>query len=173
MQNAVCFEQPSRLRIDDVGKAPAGQGCDPALQRVSANPMGRRRLMRIQKCAVGRNGHPGLHTGQIHGETGIGRGGRPHLDQAGRVCKPAACHIDAIRPERQSAENGQACLIRFDRLPELVRDANYLNRTRERQATRVGDRDAQLSRVALRELREREKDRQGPRSHIRHIVQAL
>ena len=168
MQDAVGFEQPSGLRVDNVRQGTPGKRRGSALERFGAYAMNRSGLMRIHQRGVGRHGDLRLDGGQVHRHVVLRRKGRSNLDEPRDAGKAAAGDRHLVRAERQPPDGRHSCRIGLDALVELVRVADDFDRARQRKPAAISDRDAQFSRVALAELTERQEERDHPRCHQPH-----
>ena len=158
VQDAVGFDQPSGLRIHQVGQRASRQRRPPLRQGLGADAIHRHGLMRIEQRLSRRDGHLRLERGHAHRHPIRSRERRLDGDHAGERREPLARHGHAIRSERKPLDRQAPLVIGLEVFADLVGLAHQFHGTLECEPGGVDDGETQLSRVGLAELRHRDDE---------------
>jgi hypothetical protein len=156
VEYAVGFEQPPRLRVDEIEQRPARQRGRALLDRLGADAVLGRRLPPIQQRVGRRDRHLRLDRGKAQHDRILGGQSRSDLNQAGETSEPRPDDRDAVGPEWQPLGHEHAAAVGREFLLDAIRLADKLDGPRQRESRPIGHRQPQLTGVALAELAKQE-----------------
>jgi hypothetical protein len=165
MEDAVRFEQPPGLRVDNVGQRTPRQREGTRGERFGAEALHARRLSQVEQGSAAETVTCVLERGNRQRHTALDRQRGSDLHHAGVGLESRPFDDELIGPEGQPSRGDASAGVGVQALMNLVGGADDLDSAGQRQPGRVSNDDTQFARVALRELPGHHKDCERPGEH--------